>query len=339
MGALTSEPARAPLLPQSATSWLQRASILSGWRCSLNAPTEVPTLIRTLVAAGFEITDARRQPRAIIVECTRDDAFGDPIPYLIAVTDEDAPPEDDRANIIRDAERDHRRCVLVAAAPGPGWWSWDDFLEVLGGAVSTWRALGPDYPRALTAVAHNELPEGLRGEPWRLHEDAAADGFEFLLGRRVRRLGGLRRGAAVADIVALTPDDHLYLIDAKTSKAPFDVGAPELRPLREYVERQRQRQRGLSPVSGVIVTAAAFVQDDTRLTELSAEFMREARATLCFLTTGVLIHAVGQLTRDPHLRAAIRWSVLLSGPGRLAAETIDAELRAARLERLPRDSI
>lgn len=298
---------------------------------------DVRTISRTLTAAGYEITDARRQPRALVVECQRVDVFGVAVPYLIVVSDADRPPEDDEANLRRDAERDRRVLVLVARQAGAQWLSWAEFLEAMGGAVPNWRALAPSYRDVLRSAARNRQPPAYAGEPWRIHEEAVADGLEFIFGRRVRRLGGARRGRRVGDVVALTPDEHILVIDAKAADAPYDVGWPELRPLREYVEQQRARQRGQVAVSGAVISAADYQQDQTRLVELSTEFAASTRVALSFVETEALVTAVTMLSERPDLRNSILWSRVFCRPGRVTPEILEREVRAAAEERLARE--
>jgi len=70
---------------------------------------EVATVSRTLMASGYEITDARRQPRALLVECQRLDVFGLPVSYLIVICDgprASAGPRTSRGRCARWLERE-----------------------------------------------------------------------------------------------------------------------------------------------------------------------------------------------------------------------------------------
>jgi hypothetical protein len=60
---------------------------------------------------------------------------------------------------------------------------------------------------------------------WGIADDVLRDlyvrgKFEFVFGRRVRRMGGRRRGQAVSDLIAQTVSG-LLVIDAKASGAPI----------------------------------------------------------------------------------------------------------------------
>src|SRR5712692_347225 len=232
-------------------------------------PVSIAVATRTLIAGGYRITDVQRQPRHVEFTCERTDTFGSTIRYLFVLLDLPQPLEDGLLFARRRAEHEGLVIVLVAKEPGDGWLSWRQFLEALGGAVSVWRALVPDYGELVLTLGRNELPTGLEGEAWRLFEDAIADGLEFVLGHRVRRLGAHRRGEPVIDLVVRTPDDKIIVADGKASGKSFSVGAEELRPIKEYVQRQCIRQQGDLPVNGAVIVANSFQQGESRLIELS----------------------------------------------------------------------
>jgi hypothetical protein len=294
------------------------------------------TLTRTLLAAGFAIKGARRQPHHIEIACERYDILGATIPYLLVVCEADEPPAGDLPNIRRSAARAGQVVVLVAQASGPEWLGWSDFLAALGGAVPTWRALGDDYPVILRAVSKTQLPAGLVGEAWEIFEEATADGLEFLFGRRVRRMGGTRRGQRVSDIVALTPDGRVVVVDAKASAKRYDVTWPKLRPLIEYVKAQQARQKGHLEVGGAVVVADGFKQPASVLLELHGEFFNDTRVPITFVDVEVLLSLVAQMTARPDLRSAVAWARLFCRGGRLTGTHVRRELEAADAERLAR---
>lgn len=167
-------------------------------------PGEVVSVAaRTLLAAGYEITNCQRHPGHAEISCQSVSRLGAFLRHLIAFTEQDDFTPEQRHEIAREAEADRRSVAFVARCSGDAQISWDEFLEALGGAVPSWRALSPEYAAALRIAARNELPTGKTGEAWRLLEDLSADGLEFVFGRRVRRLGGNNRGQPVSDMLAL----------------------------------------------------------------------------------------------------------------------------------------
>ncbi len=293
-------------------------------------------LTRTLIAAGFSITSGRRQPGQVEIECERIDALGATVRYLISLTDADRPPRDEVEHIQEAARQDGRVLVMIARYGGDSWLGWNDFLEALGGAVPTWRALGADYYRVVTITSRNIVPEGLCGEAWRLFEQAVADGLEFLFGRRVRRMGGARPGRRVSDMVTQTPDERILVIDAKASSEPFSVTMAGLRPLMEYVQVQQRRQLGHAQVGAAVLVANAFQQDEERIQNTSNEFLSETRVPLSCLQVEVLLHMVEHLSRCAQLRNGIRWGRLFCQCGPVMAKQFQEEAAAAEEQRMPR---
>jgi hypothetical protein len=303
---------------------------------SFAIPLATTVTTRTLVAAGFTITDFRRQPQHGEYFCEQVDAFGASIRYLFAICETGEPVEGDLSYIRRTAEKENRILVVVARQPGETWIGWDDFIAILGGAVPIWRALAGGYADILRIAAQNRLPPGLTGEAWQIFEDTVADGLEFIFGRRVRRMGGRRRGQRVSDMITLTPDDQILIVDTKASASAYDVGAPELRPLVEYVKSQKIRQRGRLDVSAAILVADKFKQDQQRLKELSGEFLSEVHVPLTFLEVEPLLKMISQLGQNPLARNTIRWSHIFCSGGPVLDSKFEQEYKAAIQETYPK---
>jgi hypothetical protein len=181
-------------------------------------------------------------------------------------------------------------------------------------------------------LAKNELPEGITGNASELFEEAVADAFEFVFARRVLRLGARLPGRAVSDMVTQTPDGHVLIIDAKASSARFSIGTPELRPLREYADRQRIRQQGGDPLRAAILVAQAFQQDEPRLIELSHQFNADAGMPLSFLDLETMLSMVDLVAQNPRLRNTVRWAHVFCGGGVVSANSIQSEMRASQVE-------
>jgi hypothetical protein len=252
---------------------------------------------------------------------------------LIAITDQYSLLDQEIEDLRRTAETEGRILVVVAATASRNLISWEDFTEGLGGAVPTWHALTDEYEPALLAAAQNQIPKGMDGEAWLLFEDLVAHGLEFVFGRRVRRLGGRTRGRPVSDMQAQLPQGDIVVVDTKASASGFDVGLPNLRPLVEYVNRQRERQRGHLNLIGALVVSSKFRQGSNRLQEISREFLGEARLPVSFLTSDLLANSVKLFRTRPDARNGIRWNHILTG-GLLEDRSIQAELSAVDSERI-----
>jgi hypothetical protein len=262
--------------------------------------------------------------------------FGTTVLYTIVLCDADEPPPSTKY-ARRSAERACRLVVVVAQAAGDGWIRWADFADALGGLVPRWRALGADYADALAELAKMSLPIGMTGEPWRLFEEAVADGIEFLFGRRVQRLGGLQRGQPVADLLAQRPDGRLLVVDAKATQGKFNADWPALRPLGEYVKLQVERQRGQMEVGAAIVVAPAFKQPAAGLASVAGNFVAETGISLVFTPVETMLILVHELSERPTLRAALRWARIFGKPGLLSVRDVQREIAAAERTRVTRE--
>lgn len=291
---------------------------------------------RTLRAAGFDITQVTRHASHIEYHCDREDAFGATVRYVIAISSSDAPSPDTRFTA-EEATTNGRTLVLVARAAGPSWLSWDEFLAVLGGAVPTWRALDASYADALRTASRNELPPNTTGEAWRAFEAAVGDGLEFMFGRRVRRMGGVQRFKPLPDMLALTPDDLLLLVDAKAAaNGIYQLERPKLRALAEYVDRQRTRQAGGVPLGTAVIVAGRFAPTDA-LDEICNDFLADKQVPLALLEVGTILEVVARLRTDPMIRPRLRWRRLLSRVGLAPIQRFIEEVGAARSETWQRE--
>ena len=296
---------------------------------SFSVEVGVQVATRTLVAAGFLIIDFRRGPHHVEYLCERSDSFGISIRYLITICDTDEPIEADLIYVRRSAQQENRVLVVVARTTGNGWLGWDDFIAALGGAVPTWRALGSEYAGIITTAAKNKKQPELSGEAWQIFEDAVADGLEFVFGHRVKRLGGHRRGQKVSDMITRTPDDKILMVDTKASEKAYNVGGPELRPLTEYVKKQKIRQQGRLAVSAALMVADQFEQAAERLQELSGEFLAETGIPLSFLEVSTLLGIIDALVNNPRARNIIRWAQVFCAGSIVLMDRFNTELSSA----------
>ena len=301
-----------------------------------NIDPNLAVATRTLQAAGFEITAVARHSAHVEYECERQDAFGAIVRYTVVITAHDEPPVD-LTFTTREAELAGRTIVVVAGQGGTNWLSWSEFLSVLGGAVPNWRALSDKYSDALRTASRNELPPDALGEAWRVFEEAVADGLEFVFGQRVKRMGGVHRFKALADMLALAPDGLLILVDAKAAGGGvYELERPKLRALAEYVQRQRTRQSGTVPLGTALIVAASF-EPAGSLDTICNEFMAQSQVPLALLEVETLVTLVSNLRDAPTLRPKLRWRHIFVRNGVIPPKAVDDEIASAREESWSRD--
>jgi hypothetical protein len=288
---------------------------------------ELATIVRTLFAAGYQVKDAVRQPTHIEIVADRIDELDTSVSYLVAVTDSASYTEDQLTELRHVAKEGSSRLVLVASEAGTNTFSVEELLTRLGGPIPSWRALSLDYVDRLTALSRNTLPLGETGEAWRLFEEAVSDGLEFLFARRVKRLGGTKRGARVADCICHSGDDAVVLVDAKASASGFDAANENLRALKEYVAQQKRVQQGRQPLTSCLIVSSSFEQDPPRLQQTGLEFLAETGVPVSFLSSTVLGEMISLVTtHGVRQRSAIRWKQVFGMPGLLKIDSVRAEL-------------
>lgn len=278
--------------------------------------TSLGLLVRTLMAAGYELVEANSQPSHVELFALGHDELGIEASYLFALTDSESYTQDQIEELQTVARSHSSRLVLISRTAGPNSAALDEILTKLGGAIPSWRALTNDYSSRLDALGRNQLPPGEAGEAWQLFEEAVSDGLEFIFGRRVTRLGAKHRGSRVPDCVCSTPDQAVLLVDAKAASSGFDVSADSLRPLKEYAAQQVQVQRGGLALSGCLIVSSVFQQTTDRLTTISGEFLSDVGVPLGFMTTSTLGEMVGVMRDNTRVRNSIRWRRVfcVSGP-------------------------
>lgn len=293
----------------------------------------VGVAVRTLLAAGYTVTSSRNNPRYVEILCEHVGVLGAVTRVLLALTDEPCFHEYEVADLEYVANKDHlRSLVLVAGESSEKQLCWDDFFECLGGEVPSWQALADTYAESLNAASRNCLPIGESGEAWLLFEDLAADGFGFVLGKRVQRLGGRTRGRAVSDMLAQMPNRKLLVVDTKAYSGGFDVTHSSLRPLGEYVRRQMVRQQGHNEVYAAVMVSSGFHQDQQALDQLSLDFRADYGLPVSFLSAAVLGEMVNALRERVSLRNAVDWQRVFRG-GWLDYSHFQTEARKAHEER------
>jgi hypothetical protein len=103
---------------------------------------DTPTLaiaVRTLFAAGFQITNFQRQAFHAEFSCDKRDVFGATIQYLILIVDGTLPPTTLLKARAAYARQNGRTFVVVSSSGDDQIVAWREFVDALGGPVPNWR--------------------------------------------------------------------------------------------------------------------------------------------------------------------------------------------------------
>jgi hypothetical protein len=136
-------------------------------------------------------------------------------------------------------------------------------------------------------------------------------------------------------MVAQLPDGVLLVVDAKAAAVGFNSNWPSLRPLVEYLNRQKALQHGHNEVFGAVIVSSAFRQSEEELSDLARTFFSETSAALAFVTADLLAEAVAELQDQVAVRNALRSRRVFAG-GLLKLQIVREEIRDALSQRVER---
>ncbi len=286
--------------------------------------------VRCLVVNGYDVISTHRQPTHAELGCEWTDQFGCICRYLFVICDRLLPSQEQLIALEKIAEQRGQNLVLVSKKSDHSLTS-DEFFDILGGAVASWRALGPTYASVLQDSARNKPIVGNDSEPWKVFEDTVADGLEFVFGRRVRRLGGNKPGKRVSDMLAQLPDKTVIVVDAKASKNPYDASWKNLRALVEYTKDQLKRHKGIVQLGASFIVTSSYKQENRRLLNVGNDFISETTVPLLFMAADDIAHMVYSLSKNPGQRNRLNWRKLICRNGSFDRKRFNAELESAKV--------
>jgi hypothetical protein len=286
--------------------------------------------VRCLVVSGYDVISTHRQPTHAELSCEWTDQFGSTCKYLFVICERSLPSREQRINLEQIAEQHGQNMVLISKRSDYSLTS-DEFFDILGGAVASWRVLGPSYAAVLLDSAYNKPIVGNNSESWKVFEETVADGLEFVFGRRVRRLGGSKRGKRVSDMLAQLPDKTVIVVDAKASKDPYDASWKNLRALVEYTKDQLKRHKGIIKLGASFIVTSSYKQDGRRLLDFGNDFISETGVPLLFVEAADIAHMVYSLSKNPGHRNRLNWRKLICRSGCFEKQRFDAELASVKV--------
>src|SRR5260370_30264294 len=131
--------------------------------------------MRTLLAAGFEVTRVERKPNYLALSLVRPNVFGSRIKYLVAYAGDRFVSEADVEGLEKLSLREPTSLVVVSGNTNVARNSVvvltkSKLFSLMGGVVSSVLPLEPEFGDQLTTLAKNQLPDGVTGEPDDLFE-------------------------------------------------------------------------------------------------------------------------------------------------------------------------
>jgi hypothetical protein len=280
---------------------------------------ELPNLMRTLLAAGFDVIRVDRKPNYLALTLERPDEFAIGIKYLVAyagdrlISDPDieglkklSSSESSSLVIVSNNANIPRESAIVVTRA--------KFFGLVGGVVSSVLPLEPEYGGQLAILAKNQLPQGLTGESDDLFEAYVHAGLQFLLRGRVLRYGQNRRFEAVPDGLALVNGTPLILYDAKAAKDPYELSKTAIRQFADYIGQFNSRYEAhVGRVHAFAVVSNAF-QEHKVLMERSNELYAECGVPLVCVTAESISKMVSLFADRPLFRSVVDWKNVFVPP-------------------------
>jgi hypothetical protein len=280
---------------------------------------ELPELMRTLLAAGFEITRVDRKPNYIALALSRPDAFSKGVKYLMAYAGDGLISSADIEALKKLSAREGSSLVIVSSNQNSLEKSAvvltkSKLFSLVGGIVSSALPLEPEYGSYLKILAKNELPQSLMGEPDDLFEAYVHAGFQFILRGRVLRYGQSRRFEAVSDGLVLGKNALLVLYDAKAASDHYEITRTTIRQFADYTRQFHTRyEEYVGRVHAFAVVSYAF-QELSVLTDRSNELYAECGVQLVCITAESMAQMVSLFADRPIYRSVVDWKSIFVAP-------------------------
>ena len=279
---------------------------------------EIPEFVRTLTAAGFELSTVERKPNFLLFHILRTDEFGIPIRYLIAYAGKQRISPGDAEVLRKLATHEAASVVIVSDSQEKSSdqvvLSTDELFGKLGGTVSSLLPLEPDYADRLVTLGFNKLPPGFKGRADDLFEIYAHAGLQFLLPGRVIRYGQERRFEAVPDGLAFGNRIPFLLYDCKAAEERYEFTATTIRQFADYInDFHRRYENYLGRLHSFLAISSAF-QDVTNLRDRSDELYAKCKVPLVCLTAKDLARMVALFAQHIAIRSVVDWTDILRPP-------------------------
>jgi hypothetical protein len=282
------------------------------------AEAELPNLIRTIFAAGFELIRAETKPNYVALWLEREDEFGNAVKYLLAYAGNNCISVADCAALQKLALHHASLLVVVGSNTDLGAnvrvLSPSKFFGRMGGVVSSVLPLEPDFGTQLVMLGKNELPSVLRGQADDWFEAYVHAALQFLLRGRVIRYGQNRKFEAVPDGVMLHSGIPAILYDAKAARDTYEFNQTAIRQFGDYVERFHERyEKYVGRLYAFVAVSHAFQGDDV-LQNRSNELYAKCGVPLVCLTADCLASTVSLFADCPIFRGLIDWKAIFTPP-------------------------
>jgi hypothetical protein len=298
---------------------------------------EVPTLMRSLLAAGFQVTSVERKPNYLALHLVRADELGIGIKYVLAYAGDSPISSADAEGLRKLAAREGAALVIISSGANIAAelvvLTKAELFGKLGGVVSSILPFEPEYGTQLITLSQNILPVGLQGVPDDLFEAYVHAGLQFLLRGRVIRYGQDRRFEALPDGLILTSSAPLMLYDCKAADPKYEFSRTAIRQFADYVKQFHARYEAYVGRLYAFVALSCAFQDFETIRGRSNELYAECGVPIVCVTSTTLAAVVSLFTERPVFRSLVDWKSIFVPP------IVELEMVRKAMEARQRDRV
>lgn len=189
-----------------------------------------------------------------------------------------------------------------------------DFFGTLSTNIDPGIYLNTDLKNILQALGHNQLPNGMSGDPADLLEVYSKECLQFLLGGKGRRYGKERSFESLPD-GAILGRDLVILFDAKAYKSGFNPGADDLKRFQSYInDFNKKYEQFTGKVYSFVVISGHFDVKDEALLDRSREFYEMCQTAIVFISSDILSQLVQLSISNLNFINSFNWKRIFSNP-------------------------
>jgi hypothetical protein len=273
-------------------------------------------VIATLVTNGFHISKIERISSGnYLLDIYKIDLFGARVNYCMLFS-EDSQPSAVIDTLISKSKRENSNPVLISdhlQNDNCANYSNKKFYDFFGGIVNTGLILIPTLPEILATLGHNKLPKNLEGDPDDLLEMYSKECLQFALSSPTRRYGKDRLFESLPDIVVLSKDKFMVVIDTKAYEKGYSIQADDIKRFASYVEDFENRYSSYcGHVYTFLVVSGHFEDGKRSLENRSNELYKLCKCKLSCIESKELAMIVQLLLSNNNIKGSINWKNILS---------------------------
>lgn len=275
--------------------------------------SDLQLAIRTLVAGGFILQQAIRNPGYTILLMERVDEFEVVHKYCFALSELSLNGSQIEAAKIAANHHNSQLVIIGEQSADIPSVDWARFLNLFGGPVLRTSPLEPEFTENLIELSYNRLPNDLQGAPDALFELFVQVALEFIFACKVTRYGQDRRFGARPDGVIFSSSRFTAIYDTKAYSEGFKVDKSAMRQFSAYVKDFTRRYNAYFPrLNSFIVISSEFPHRNSTLEGRSRELFADTGVLLNFLTASSLSKIVDLSSEYPRFRRSIDWPLIFS---------------------------